>query len=46
MRRAQGLLADGQGPLEERLRLSILPLGAVEPGEVIEGCGHVGMYRA
>ena len=43
---AQLLLIDGQGALQERLRFRILPLGFVEPCQVIEARGRVGVSLA
>ena len=39
----QRLLPDRQGPLVERLGLRVLALVVVEPRQVVEARGHIGM---
>ena len=43
---AEGLLVDGEGAAEERLGLRIAAGVLVEPGQVVEPCGDVGVLGA
>ena len=43
---AEGLLPNGQRPLEERLGLGVRALRLIQRREVVEARGHVGMVGA
>jgi hypothetical protein len=46
MLRAQGLIPDRQGALQEGFGCGIAALGLVEHSEIIEDHGHIGMLGA
>ena len=46
MIRAEGLLPYGQRALVERLGLRVLALCVVQPRQIVQARGHIGMIRA